>query len=111
MAGPQLQGVTAGLTSSLATEYARGNRPIDIFNATSTTSVFLRMGDYLDETHRRVGHALARQGKAAKQGRWSAIANKLRLTEKNLRPMFLSPLKVIEDNQGQQKKVQNKTVF
>jgi hypothetical protein len=102
MAGPQLQGAAAAaaLNSLLATGYVRGGRPIDIYKATSATSVSSRMADYLDETHRRVGHALARQGNAAAQGRWSAIANKPRLTEKNLRPMFLSPLKFIEDDQG-----------
>jgi hypothetical protein len=69
-------------------EYWSGSQPMDIYAVTSTTSMSSRMGYYLDETHKRVGQALDRQGMAARQETWSAIENTPILTKKNLMAMF-----------------------
>lgn len=96
--------------TSLVAAYARGGRPISIPSYVNEPEPVSRMGEVIEETHRRVGPALRRNPKSyctrrrrkeeEKAGTWSAITSKARrLTEKSLKPMFIAPLNVIEDDE------------
>ncbi len=99
-----MSAASGGAAASLIAGFARGGRPIEIpdFHKPYPMS---RMGEVIEETQRRVDPALRRPPKPKEavkrpglQETWSAIANKSkRLTEKTLRPMFMSPLQVVEN--------------